>query len=413
MSKPLRVLQIEDSESDSDLLLLLLMQAGYEVKCTRVEDAEELRHALKDPAWDVVIADYHLPGFNAPGALKILRESGSEIPCIVVSGKMGEDVAVEVMKCGADDYLVKSNLPRLIPTLERELRSSRREGRQAQHELRENQERLALAADATELGTFDFYPQTGILFWSKFARQHFGLSPEAEVSHDSFLNGVHPDNRERVAQTVQNALLGDNNGGYAHEYRTVGLEDGKERWVQSRGRVFFDSEGRPVRLVGGMLDITEHKRLEQQAQQSPVELNVAPGETILLAEDEPLVRKCTRQILEHQGYTVLEAANGSEALALARRHRGPIHMLLTDIDMPAMGGVELAGKFASEYRGTPILFMSGRADQALPRRDALDAFLQKPFTPSVLVTQTRALLEKAGTDRRSFGVRELAAGGSA
>jgi DNA-binding NtrC family response regulator len=150
MSKPLRVLQIEDSDSDSELLLLLLMQAGYEVCCTRVEDAEELRHALKDPAWDVVIADYHLPSFDAPKALKILRESGREIPCIVVSGKMGEEVAVEVMKCGADDYLVKSNLPRLIPALERELseRSRRREKRQAQEELREHQERLALAVDS-------------------------------------------------------------------------------------------------------------------------------------------------------------------------------------------------------------------------------------------------------------------------
>jgi PAS domain S-box-containing protein len=541
MSKPLRVLQIEDSESDSELLLLLLMQAGYEVQCTRVEDAEELRHALKDPAWDVVIADYHLPSFDAPTALGILRENGREIPCIVVSGKMGEEVAVEMMKCGANDYLVKSNLPRLIPALERELRErcKRREGRQLREELRENQERLTLAMDAMQMGTFDFFPQTGVVIWSKFAKQHFGLSPEAEVSHDTFLGGVHPDDRERVAQAVQNALHGENSGDYAHEYRTLGLEDGKERWVSSRARVFFDSEARPVRLVGGMLDVTERKRREEQARESqklesirqlasgfahdfnslltvingyaqmvlaeigaqhplrdpmeelskaaqqaaglarqqvslsrrpavePKALEAndlgrgsekmlrnqsegpasAPGdpaqgkifkmplpagrtgteahpavagernrrrvETILLAEDEPLVRRFTRGILERQGYAVLEASNGSEALALARRHRGPIHLLLTDITMPSMGGVELAEKLSSEYRGLAILFMSGCADQTLPRRGALEACLEKPFTSSALLAQTRALLDQAEANRERSGARELAAGESA
>ena len=177
MSKPLRLLQIEDSESDADMILRLLMQAGFEVFSQRVEDAEGLRHALEDPSWDVIVADYHLPGFDAPGALRILQECGQDIPCIVVSGKMGEDTAVEMMKSGAHDYLTKNNLTRLVPAVERELAeaAARRESKQAQDELRESEERLALAVDATQLGTFDFYPQTGKLIWSKFARQHFGV----------------------------------------------------------------------------------------------------------------------------------------------------------------------------------------------------------------------------------------------
>ena len=97
------------------------MQAGFEVFSQRVEDAEGLRHALEDPTWDVIIADYHLPGFDAPGALRILQECGHDIPCIVVSGKMGEDTAVEMMKSGAHDYLTKNNLTRLVPAVEREL----------------------------------------------------------------------------------------------------------------------------------------------------------------------------------------------------------------------------------------------------------------------------------------------------
>src|SRR5208283_10952 len=249
MSKPLRLLQIEDSESDADMILRLLMQSGFEVFCHRVEDAEGLRRALADPAWDVIIVDYHLPGFDAPGALRILQECGHDIPCIVVSGKMGEDIAVEMMKSGAHDYLTKNNLTRLAPAVERELAEAagRRESKQAQEELRGSEERLALAVEATQLGTFDFYPQTGKLIWSKFARQHYGVSAQAEVSYDTFQRALHPDDRDRANQTIQNALRYENGGDYAHEYRTVGIEDGQERWLSSHGRVFFDEQSQAVR----------------------------------------------------------------------------------------------------------------------------------------------------------------------
>src|SRR5271157_3783426 len=247
MSKPLRLLQIEDSESDADIILRLLMQSGFEVFSHRVEDGEGLRHALEDPTWDVIIADYHLPGFDAPGALRILQECGHDIPCIVVSGKMGEDTAVERELAEA---------------------AARRESKQAQEELRGSEERLALAVDATQIGTFDFYPQTGKLIWSKFARQHFGLSTEMEVSYDTFLNALHPADRDRVTQTLQNALRYENGGDYVDEYRTLGVEDGQERWLSSRGRVFFDAQSQPFRFVGVILNITERKRLEQQLLQA-------------------------------------------------------------------------------------------------------------------------------------------------
>src|SRR5271169_3543139 len=152
MSKSLRLLQIEDSEIDADMTIRLLMQAGFDVFSRRVEDAEGLRHALEDPNWDVIVADYHLPGFDAPGALRILQEYGKDIPCIVISGMMGEDTAVEMMKSGAQDYMTKHNLTRLVPAVERELgeAAARRETKQAQEELRRSEERLALAVEATQ-----------------------------------------------------------------------------------------------------------------------------------------------------------------------------------------------------------------------------------------------------------------------
>ena len=95
MGKPLPLLQVEDLESDAALVVRLLKKAGYDVDSERVEDATEMRRALAAPAWDVIIADYRLPQFDARGALAILQETGKDIPFIVVSGTIGEDVAVE------------------------------------------------------------------------------------------------------------------------------------------------------------------------------------------------------------------------------------------------------------------------------------------------------------------------------
>jgi signal transduction histidine kinase len=124
MNATLRVLQIEDSASDAGLIVRLLEKTGYTVAAKCVEDAAEVSAALANQTWDVIICDYHLPQFDAPAALTILRQAGIDIPFIVVSGAMGEDVAVSMMKAGAHDYVMKNNLARLGPAVEREIREA-------------------------------------------------------------------------------------------------------------------------------------------------------------------------------------------------------------------------------------------------------------------------------------------------
>ena len=124
MKKPLRVLLVEDSEEDSLLLLRELERGSYRTVHQRVESAGEMRRALADGEWDVVLSDYRMPAFDAPGALRVLHESGLDLPFIIISGKIGEDLAVAAMKSGASDYLMKGNLARLAPVLERELREA-------------------------------------------------------------------------------------------------------------------------------------------------------------------------------------------------------------------------------------------------------------------------------------------------
>lgn len=124
MTGELRVLFVEDSEEDALLLACHLESAGYDLKYNRVETEEGLRNALNCLPWDIVVSDFRMPGFSAVKALEILKESGSGIPFLIVSGKIGEDQAVAAMKSGATDYLMKDNLSRLVPAIERALREA-------------------------------------------------------------------------------------------------------------------------------------------------------------------------------------------------------------------------------------------------------------------------------------------------
>lgn len=137
MSRPLRVLVVEDSEDDAQLILRELRRGGFEPDFERVETAEAMRAALEDRKWDIVIADYRMPQFSAPAALEQLNASGIDVPFIIVSGTIGEETAVAALKAGAHDFLIKSKLARLIPAIERELREAemRRERRQLEKQL--------------------------------------------------------------------------------------------------------------------------------------------------------------------------------------------------------------------------------------------------------------------------------------
>ncbi len=137
----LRALIIEDSEPDARLLVRELTKGGYAVHSRRVETAEALRQALAAESWDSVFCDYGLPQFNGREALSIVRSAGLDVPFIFVSGTMGEEVAVAAMKAGAQDYVMKNNLARLVPALDRELRDAaeRRAGRRAEEAMRNSE----------------------------------------------------------------------------------------------------------------------------------------------------------------------------------------------------------------------------------------------------------------------------------
>src|SRR5688572_3008849 len=202
MGSPLRVLIIEDSEEDTQLLLRDLRHGGYDVEFERVESAEAMQSALTQRTWDLILSDYSLPTFSAPQALEVLRASGLDVPFIIVSGTIGEEIAVAALKAGANDFLVKGKFARLEPAIERELREaeSRRERKRAEDQSNYHARLLRHINDAV-IATDD---QFRITAWNRAAERIYGWTA-AEVmgrSIDEILRSGFSDQQQAEAKEL-------------------------------------------------------------------------------------------------------------------------------------------------------------------------------------------------------------------
>jgi two-component system sensor histidine kinase UhpB len=263
MTLPLRVLFIEDSEGDVALLVIELTQGGWEPSWTRVETAEGLREALESP-WDLVLSDYSLPGLEAAAALEMVRRRQADVPFLIVSGVIGEEAAAALMKAGANDFINKNKSTRLVPAVGRELREAqnRKQRLDTESRLRDSEERLRLAVDVAQMGTWDWDMLTDEVKLSDKLHELSGLTPQTFAgTYAAALALVHADDRSRVEQAVVRAL--ENDVPFHVEYRFV-APGGEVRWSETRGRVFRDPEGRPLRMIGVLHDITDRKHAEEE-----------------------------------------------------------------------------------------------------------------------------------------------------
>lgn len=158
----------------------------------------------------------------------------------------------------------------------------------AEANLQVNEDRLRITLESTELGTWDFYPERGLLYWDSRCKAMFGLKPESNIDYAVFLKGLHPDDRERVDAIVQNSLRPDSGGFYNTEYRTIGLEDGKLRWISAKGKTFFDEGGKAVRFIGTVLDITDRKLAEESLKMQARVLE-SMDEGVSVADEEGII----------------------------------------------------------------------------------------------------------------------------
>jgi two-component system cell cycle sensor histidine kinase/response regulator CckA len=152
MTEKFNVLFIEDSDDDLQLLIRTLKQSGFELSYERVQNAQAFLHAIESKPWDIIISDYSLPTFNAPKALELLKASGLQVPFIVVSGTIGEEVAADMMRAGMADYVMKNNLFRLVPSIKREINDFSQR-KKMQLELQKSEEQVRQLQKIEAIGT--------------------------------------------------------------------------------------------------------------------------------------------------------------------------------------------------------------------------------------------------------------------
>jgi two-component system cell cycle sensor histidine kinase/response regulator CckA len=268
VKRPLRVLIVEDRDNDLLLLLHELDRAGYAVTHSRVETLPALRTALAEGDWELVLSDFSLPTMTAHDVLRTMKADRPELPCIVISGTIAEESAVDVLKAGARDFVVKERMARLVPAIERELRESmeRRRLLAAESTLHETRERMQFALDAVGVGTWESDLLTGRTNWSEVLERLHGLAPGTfEGTFDAFIKRIHSDDRQAVVEQIER--LQRDRSDCRLEYRT-NWPDGSVHWILGMGRTFCDDQGRPVRAAGVGMDVTAQKRLEDQFRQA-------------------------------------------------------------------------------------------------------------------------------------------------
>lgn len=520
-NKALRALIADDSENDVLFLLRALRKAGYEPVYERVSTAPAMKAALQRQTWDIVISDYEMPNFGGFEALQLLKESGHDLPFILVSAVVSEETAVAAMKAGAHDYIMKRNLVRLAPAIERELREAQTRGarkaaeealRQSEEQLRQAQKieavgRLAsgvahdfnniltvitghselllrqldaddprrknaeqiekaayrAAALTRQLLTFSrkqvIEPRVLklnaiILNIEKMLRRLIGEDIEFCTVLDSAAGHIKADpgqieqvimnlavnardampNGGKLTVTTANTTLDKNQLKHfpdlcAGDYVMLTIADtGTGMSEEVKAHLFepFFTTKPPGKGTGlglatcfGIVKqstghINVHSELGrgttfkiyfpqvQSALESP-RVRIMPteatggNETVLLVEDEPVVRELAVATLREKGYTVVEAVNGEEGLRMARQHDGKIDLVLTDVVMPVMGGKEMADALRTSHPDTKVLFTSGYTEDAMGHHGVLRPgilFLQKPYMTATLARKVREVLDE-------------------
>jgi len=513
MAQALKVLLVEDNPDDAKMVLRELNQSGVEATVQRVDTEAAFLDKLHGDL-DLILSDYTLPEFDGMRALELLKKSALEIPFIIVSGSIGEDIAVEAMKRGAADYLLKDRLTRLGPAVRRALEEveARKQSRQMERQFIEAQKmevigQLAsgVAHDfnnilAVIMGYSDLmlpmlapdhdlrgYVETirssaerasgltrQLLIFSRDQQVQLVVLDINEVVKDlnKMLGRLINENIEMtvlpstqlgrvradsgyVGQVLMNLVVNARdampNGGkliiatnnatldekYARthpgavpgEYVMLGVSDtgtGMTEEVKARMfEAFFTTKPKGkgtglglatcqtiIQQSGGHIEVESElghgttfkiffprvdQTLEVAAKATPSVALPHGTETLLVVEDEPALRHLAQRVLEAQGYKVLSATNGHEALHIVRDHKGsPIDLVVTDVVMPIMSGKVMAEWLKAANTDLKILFTSGYTSEIIECQGWFATgvdFLPKPYTPSTLACKIREMLD--------------------
>ena len=264
---PLRILSLEDDPHDAELIQELLEAGGIACQLFRVDSQSAFSASLEQGETDLILADYTLPAFDGLSALKQAMTMRPEVPFIFVTGTLGEEVAIEALKVGATDYVLKTRLSRLVPSVLRALREAkeRAERKQAEKALRRSEAYLAEAQRLSRTGSFGWNVLTEEHSWSDETYRIYGYDRGITPTLVLVLQRIHPEDRERVREVILRASNGEPN--FDIEHRLL-MDDGSIKFVRVVAHLLAGDEPDGLLFVGAVTDITHAKRAEEALRRS-------------------------------------------------------------------------------------------------------------------------------------------------
>ena len=256
------ILHLEDSSLDAEFVRQRFERSELSVEIEQVTDRTEFISKLQSRAYDVILSDYKVPTFEGLQALELAKQYQPRTPFLFVSGTMGEELAVETLRRGATDYILKERLARLPSAVKRALNEvrERAELNAAEVAYRETQERLRFAHEAAMLGVWDLDLSNRELVGSSIFKAILGFTTEASLTEESLFSRIHVDDRDGLERAINDVVQG--RGDLDIEFRVTTVDD-DIHWLNLRGRLIADHCGHAHRISGISLDVTARKRAEE------------------------------------------------------------------------------------------------------------------------------------------------------
>jgi diguanylate cyclase (GGDEF)-like protein/PAS domain S-box-containing protein len=342
----LKILVVEDSPADAELAMRELQRAGLVLDFHRVHSEESLRRALDEYNPQLILSDFSMPGFGGLAALDLARAKLPDVPFVFVSGTIGEDRAVEAMRRGATDYVLKDRMSRLVPVVERALQEAgERSARRRAEQWRD------LALEASGVALWDNDVASGRVYLNEHWARLLDHDPRETVTTVEELTALaHPDDRQMLQDLAGDTIRG-RRASYDAEHRVM-ARGGDWKWILSRGKVVErDANGRALRVIGTNVDITERKIQEQRiARLSRIHavLSGINSAIVRIRDRQELLAEACRIAVEHGRFAmswigmVNDSAQEIKPVARAGRHEGYLERLKLTLDPTATRYLALA-----------------------------------------------------------------------
>ncbi|MDR3455840.1 MAG: PAS domain S-box protein [Verrucomicrobiae bacterium] len=290
LQHPMRVLHLEDNENDHELVVATLLAEGFKFDFTLARSRPEFIKALQDDGHDLIISDYSLPAYDGLSALAAARELSPATPFIFFSGTIGEEVAVESLKNGAVDYVLKQKPGRLGAAVRHALRTAaeRAKRKKVEEALRESEERFRVVARATNDVVWEWRVQANQVWFSGNFETCFGHATEnAGIPSEQWFDFIHPDDKGKVVSSIA-GLLATGGKVWWSEHR-IRRANGSYAHIFDRASVIYDAEGRPQRMVGVKIDMSERRQAEEKIREQAALLDKAQDAIIVCKLDREIV----------------------------------------------------------------------------------------------------------------------------